>query len=146
MTRDLAAEGWRLLPAARYSAAIGPTWAIVRDGVLTIGLEAQEHLGNDNLGIVHGGAMMTFADMALGCAIGYNNDFKANFVTVQMQFHFIAPGNVGQLITCNPEMVRKTSSLAFVRGLIECEGRVLASVDAMFKFLDPDKFAAIKAG
>lgn len=118
----------------------------MRDGVLTVALEAQDHLANDNLGIVHGGAMMTFADMALGCAIGQANNFKTNFVTVQLSCNLVAAGRVGQLITCNPEIVRQTSSLIFVRGVIEAEGKPLASAEGIFKSLDPAKMAALKAG
>ena len=143
---DLEAAGWRRLPAVRYSAALGPSWQIVRDGVLTVALEAQDHLANDNLGIVHGGAMMTFADMALGCAIGHANNFEANFVTVQLSCNLVAAGRVGQLITCNPEIVRMSSSLIFVRGVIEAEGKPLATADGIFKFLEPAKMAALKAG
>lgn len=143
---DLEAAGWRRLPAVRYSAALGPSWVIVREGVLTVALEAQDHLANDNLGIVHGGAMMTFADMALGCAIGHANNFVANFVTVQLSCNLVAAGRVGQLITCNPEIVRMTSSLIFVRGIIGAEGKSLATADGIFKFLEPAKMAALKAG
>ena len=145
-TAALEAAGWRRLPAVRFSAALGPTWSIVRDGVLTVALQAQEHLGNDNLGIVHGGAMMTFADMALGCAVGLANDFKPNFVTSQLSIQLVSAGRVGQLITCNPEIVRKTRSLVFVRGLFEADGKVLASADGIFSILQPEKMAALKAG
>ena len=145
-TAALEAAGWRRLPAVRFSAALGPTWSIVRDGVLTVALQAQEHLGNDNLGIVHGGAMMTFADMALGCAVGLANDFKPNFVTSQLSIQLVSAGRVGQLITCNPEIVRKTRSLVFVRGLFEADGKVLASADGIFSMLQPERMAALKAG
>lgn len=143
---QLEAAGWLRLPAVRYTAALGPTFALVRDGVLTVALIAQEHLGNDNLGIVHGGAMMTFADMALGCAVAHANQLQANFVTSQLAIQLVTAGRVGQLITCKPEVVRKTRSLVFVRGLIEAEGRVLASTDGIFSMLQPDKMAALKAG
>jgi len=143
---ELEAAGWRRLPAVRYSAALGPTFQIVRDGVFTVALIAQEHLGNDNLGIVHGGAMMTFADMALGCAVGHANNFQPNFVTSQLSIQLVSAGRVGQLITCNPEIVRKTRSLVFVRGLFEADGKVLASADGIFSILQPDKMAALKAG
>ena len=143
---ELEAAGWRRLPAVRYSAALGPTYQIVRDGVLTVALIAQEHLGNDNLGIVHGGAMMTFADMALGSAVGHANNFQPNFVTSQLSIQLVSAGRVGQFITCNPEIVRKTRSLVFVRGLFEADGKVLASADGIFSILQPDKMAALKAG
>ena len=68
------------------------------------------------------------------------------FVTAQMQVQFVAAAKVGELITCQPEVVRKTSSLVFVRGLIEAGGRTVASADGMFKLLDPAKFAGMKAG
>ena len=144
-TVALEAAGWRRLPAVRFSAALGPTWSIVRDGVLTVALQAQEHLGNDNLGIVHGGAMMTFADMALGCAVGLANDFKPNFVTSQLSIQLVSAARVGQLITCKPQVVRKTRSLVFVRGLFEADGKVLASADGIFSILQPERMAALKA-
>ncbi len=142
---NLLAEGWKRLPAVRYSAALGPSFMRRVDGVLTIALIAQEHLGNDNLGIVHGGAMMTFADMAMGCGVGIKGQ-NAQFVTAQLQVHFVAAAPVGCLITCQPEVVRRTSSLVFMRGLIEADDRIVASTDAMFKLLDPAKFAGMKAG
>ncbi len=143
---QLKAAGWRRLPTVLYSAALGPSWTIVRNGVLTVALQAQEHLGNDNLGIIHGGAMMTFADMALGTAVGHANDFQPNFVTSQLSIQLVSAGRVGQFITCTPEVVRKTRSLVFARGLIEADGKVLASAEGIFSLLQPEKMAALKAG
>ena len=142
----LEAEGWHRLPTVRYSAAIGDSWSKLQDGRPIIGLQAQEHLCNDNLGIVHGGAIMTFADMALGCATAHVTGSSAMFVTAQMQVYFTAAARVGEFITCHPEVVRKTSSLVFVRGLIEAGGRTVASVDGMFKLLNAAKMAGMKAG
>ena len=143
---QLKAEGWRKLPAVRYTAAIGPSWVKLLDGRPIVGLEALEHLGNDNLGIVHGGAIMTFADMALGCGVAHALGGKAIFVTAQMNVYFTAAAKVGEFITCQAEVVRKTSSLVFVRGLIEAGGRTVASADGMFKLLDDGKMAGMKAG
>ncbi len=140
---QLEADGWHRIVAVNYTAALGPTWMRVKDGAVEVGLQAQEHLGNDNLGIVHGGALLTFADIAFGCAVGHANGMKSNFVTAQLQFHFTAAARTGQFIICKPEVVRMTSSLAFVRGLIESEGRTVASADGMFKFLDAAKSASM---
>jgi uncharacterized protein (TIGR00369 family) len=141
----LIAEGWNPLPTVRYSAALGPTFSRIVDGRLSVCLLAQQHLGNDNLGIVHGGAMMTFGDMALGCAVGQLAGGQL-FVTVQLQFQFVAAANVTTLVTCQPEVVRKTSQLVFVRGLIESAGRTVASADGIFKLLDTEKATRLKAG
>ncbi len=137
----LEAEGWERLPTVRYSAALGPTWARVVDGQPMVGLQAQEHLGNDNFGIVHGGAMMTFADMALGFGVGQVVE-GAQFVTIQAQVQFVSAGRVGDFITCEPEVFRKTSRLVFVRGMIRAGDRNLASADGIFQIVDPDRMAA----
>ena len=142
----LIADGWRRLPGVRYTAAVGPSWTKLHDGRPIVGLQAQEHLANDNLGIVHGGAIMTFADMALGVATAHATGGKSQFVTAQMQVYFTAAAQVGDFVTCHPEVIRKTSSMVFVRGLIEAGGRTVASVDGIFKLLDPAKFAGMKAG
>lgn len=139
----LKAKGWHRVPGINYTAALGPSWMRVVDGAVEVGLQAERHLANDNLGIVHGGALLTFADIAFGCAVGHASGMKKNFVTAQLQFHFVAAAKVGQFITCAPEVVRQTSSLAFVRGLIVAEGRTVASADGMFKFLSAAKSAAL---
>jgi acyl-coenzyme A thioesterase PaaI-like protein len=148
---SLLADGWFRLPVVRYSAALGPTFAKRIDGKMTAALLAQEHLGNDNLGIVHGGAIMTFADMAMGLGVGHavgggDTRFAGMFVTAQMAVQFVAAAKVGTLITCVPELVRKTSSMVFMRGLIVADEQVVASCDGIFKMLDPAKFAGMKAG
>jgi acyl-coenzyme A thioesterase PaaI-like protein len=148
------AQGWRLLPTVRYSAALGPTWVRELGGGVEVALDAQPHLANDNFGIVHGGAIMTFADMALGCGVGHAvrdghpiADVEgSHFVTVQLQVQFAAAAQVGTLIVARPEVVRKTSSLVFVRCLIAAEDRTVASADGIFKLLDPAKAGAMRAG
>lgn len=142
----LLAEGWKRLPGVRYTAALGPTFGRVVDGRPLVGLLAREHLANDNLGIVHGGAIMTFADIALGSGLAHANAGQGNFVTAQMQLQFVSAASVGDFVTCAPEVIRKTGSMGFVRGLIVVGDRVVASADAIFKLLDPGKFAALKAG
>jgi acyl-coenzyme A thioesterase PaaI-like protein len=142
----LLAEGWAPIRAVRYSAGLGPIFSRVVDGQPMVGLLARDYLANDNLGIVHGGAIMTFADMALGFGIGMANGGKGNFVTAQMQVQFVSAASVGEFVTCEPEVIRKTGSMGFVRGLIVAGDRVVASADAIFKLLDPGKFAALKAG
>ncbi|MEO6716800.1 MAG: PaaI family thioesterase [Novosphingobium sp.] len=140
------AEGWKRVPAVRYSAAIGPTFVKQIDGKVTAALLAQEHLANDNLGIVHGGAMMTFADMAMGIGVGHATGGTAMFVTAQLAVQFTAAARIGELITCQPEVVRKTSSMVFMRGLIVADERTVASVDAIFKLLDAKQMQGMKTG
>lgn len=142
---ELEAAGWRRMSLLSYSSALGPSWMIKRDGMLTIGLEAQEHLGNAPFGNIHGGAVMTFADMALGNGVGNAIGYDKHFVTAQLNVQFVSGGRCGEFITCSPEVVRETSSLVFVRGLIEANGRVVASADGIFKRLNPTRSPSIRA-
>ncbi len=130
------AAGWARLPTTAFSAAIGPTWIKGEAGARTIALAGHAGIVNDYGQVVHGGALMTFADIALGCGAA---DAIAghSYVTVQLQYQFAGGVPASSLITCAPELVRKTSSLAFVRGLIKADAVVVGSADGIFKALTP---------
>lgn len=132
----LAAAGWAPLPVSGFSAAIGQTWMKGQPGARTVALAAHEGIVNDYGAVVHGGALMTFADIALGCGAA-DAITGHSYVTVQLQYSFAGGVAKGALITCEPELVRKTSSLAFVRGLIKADGVVVGSADGIFKALGP---------
>jgi acyl-coenzyme A thioesterase PaaI-like protein len=132
----LAAAGWQRLPTAAFSAAVGPTWQKGEEGARRVALLAHEGIVNDYGQVVHGGALMTFADIALG--VGAADAISGHsYVTVQLQYQFAGGVRLGSLITCEPELVRKTSSLAFVRGLIKADGETVGSAEGIFKALKP---------
>jgi acyl-coenzyme A thioesterase PaaI-like protein len=132
----LAAAGWQRLPTVAFSAIVGPTWQKGDAGRRTVALLAHEGIVNDYGQVVHGGALMTFADIALG--VGAADAITGHsYVTVQLQYQFAGGVPAGSLITCEPELVRKTSSLAFVRGLIKADGETVGSADGIFKALKP---------
>lgn len=141
---ELTAAGWHQLPTKHFSAAIGPFWIRGQAGSREVALFTTRAIINDHEGMVHGGAMMTFADMALGVAAGEALG-GGHMATAQLQFHFTAATPIGVLLTCRPEVVRKTSQLVFVRGLFEAGGRTVGMADAMFKVLDAAKMAKIAA-
>lgn len=132
----LVADGWSRVETDGFSAAIGPLWKKGTPDGLILGLNAGPEVCNNRADTVHGGALMTFADLSLGfgaChAMGH-----AHCTTVQLQFQFVAAAKVGELVTCEPEVVRKTRQLIFLRGLFEAGGRTVGSADAIFKFFDP---------
>jgi acyl-coenzyme A thioesterase PaaI-like protein len=139
---ELERAGWRKLPTRNFSAAIGPIWARGETGGREVALLTTPEIANDHMGIVHGGALMTFADIALGLAAAEALG-GPSMATAQLQFHFTAAAPIGALLTCKPELVRKTSQLVFVRGLFEAGGKTVGMADAMFKVLAPEKMQAI---
>lgn len=142
---SLRAQGWRRLPTSKFSGAIGSTWARGEGDDLVIAMLAEPHVANENIGIVHGGALMTFADTALGSAVAQRLG-NAHCVTAQLQFHFVSVAKIGSFITCQPEIVRQTSQMIFLRALVVCEGRTLVSCDGIFKVLDEHKLARLSDG
>lgn len=141
----LAAEGWVAVPVGPFSRSIGQTWAREHDGHTEVAVLIDDHTANENMGIVHGGAMLTFADIALGyttaAALG-----NAQCATAQLQYQFAGAAHIGDFVVCEAEVVRKTSQLVFVRGLMKVEGRTIGAADAVFKVLDLAKMGKIKAG
>jgi acyl-coenzyme A thioesterase PaaI-like protein len=130
----LAAAGWQRLPTAAFSAAVGATWQKGVAGARTVALLAHAGIVNDYGRVVHGGALMTFADIALGVGAA-DAILGHSYVTVQLQYQFAGGVPLGALITCAPELVRKTSSLAFLRGLIKADGETVGSAEGIFKAL-----------
>jgi acyl-coenzyme A thioesterase PaaI-like protein len=128
----LRAEGWRELRSVGFTQAIGQVLFRTDRGGLEGGFLADGEIDNGNGDIVHGGALMTFADIVLGFAAARaaKNPFC---VTVQMSYQFVGSARIGDFVTCMPEIVRITSSLVFVRALVRSGDRDLGVVDALFK-------------
>lgn len=141
---ELEAAGWTRAPTQHFSAALGPIWLRGEVGSREVALFTTKAVVNDFQGMMHGGALMTFADIALGIAAA-DTLRPPLMATAQLQFHFTAAAPIGVLLTCKPEMVRKTSHLVFVRGLFEADGRTVGMADAMFKVLGAEKLEAIAA-
>lgn len=133
---SLEAGGWERLPVTAFSAAIGQTWVRGAAGSRTVALLAHDGIVNDYGAVVHGGALMTFTDIALG--LGTADAVPGqSYVTVQLQYQFAGAARIGELITCEPELVRRTSQLAFMRGLVKADDQVIGSAEGIFKAFTP---------
>ncbi len=139
------ADGWARLPTRVFSAAIGTIWVKGEPGRRIVAFPTHERVENDHMGTVHGGALMTFADLALGLA-AVDAIGEPKCATAQLQFQFAAAARIGSLVTCEPELVRKTSQLVFVRGIFRADGRVIGSADAIFKIFAASPPNGLKAG
>lgn len=85
-------------------------------------------------GVVHGGMYLTFADAALGQAVWDATD-RAPSVTLNMQAQFLRGAAVGDLLEVEPEVVRKTRALLFIRGDFTVEGQTVFTVQSLWKLL-----------
>ncbi len=88
-------------------------------------------------GIVHGGMLMTFADMTLGQA-AWDATGNAPCVTMSMQNQFIRSAKLGDLVEVAPELVRRTHSLIFIRGDFKVASETIFTAASVWKLLGKD--------
>jgi len=87
-------------------------------------------------GALHGGAMMTFADVCL-FAISYPvrkaRGDQDHHVTVSLNGEFVGPAVEGDLVEAVGEVVRAGGSLSFIRGLMSTSGKPVMSFSGVVK-------------
>jgi uncharacterized protein (TIGR00369 family) len=130
---DLAAAGWKAMPAEDYPALIGPFLARREGDGWRYGFVAeQRHLNKG--GVVHGGMLVSFADDALGATV-FEAVGRQPVTTVQLNTQFIAPVRLGELAEMRAEVLRRTRTVVFVRGVLEVGGRAVVHADGVWKIL-----------
>lgn len=122
--------GYREMPATDpFESLVGPFYWNGRDH---FAFRAERRHCNSN-GIIHGGLLMTFADM-VACVAAKEPDWpEQGVMTVSLTSDFVAPGQEGDLIEGRGIVVRRARTLAFMRAEIATEARMLLSASAVVK-------------
>lgn len=129
-----APEGW-LLQDFRDGFAYGAGPFYFRADPETPGVGFFSDKRHANLGgIVHGGALLTLADMAL-----FDICFRAlgrfRAVTVTLNSEFLGAASIGEFIEASGELIGGGKSLLFARGLVTAKGEALMSFSGAVKRL-----------
>jgi uncharacterized protein (TIGR00369 family) len=128
---------WELRDDQRYNATIGKL--LVRgEGPGRARCRMFPDISHSNLGnVVHGGAILTFIDMAFyaGGHMAGMSDTAA--VTLDCAVQFVSPGELGQPLDAAVELLRETGQLAFYRGTVEQEGRIVAAFSGTLRKIRP---------
>ena len=85
-------------------------------------------------GLVHGGVLMTFADFAL-CMAATDHYAAESCATITFSADFVSAVSEGELVSCTPEVTRKTGSMVFVTGAVKSAGEVAMTFSAVVKRL-----------
>ncbi len=110
---------------------VGPFfWKELEDSIQHFILKAEARHCNRHE-IVHGGLMMTMIDLAM--VVAAKETWDEQLVTVSLNSEFVDAGRAGDLIEANGELVRRTGSMAFVRGRVYAGERTLLSSSAVLK-------------
>lgn len=135
--KTLEAQGWESVTAGGFTGLVGPFWRRGKCVEQTMGLLLGDHHCNNHLGTAHGGVVMTFADIGLGSGVAaVMGEKRLGCVTVSLQTQFVSVARVGEFITCQPEIVRSSKQLVFIRGLIKVGDKTIASAEGIWKLLD----------
>lgn len=114
-----------------FEAQLGPYFQRMHDGRREFAFVIDDRHINAQ-GVAHGGALLTFADAALGYAIWDATD-RAPCVTVSQQSNFLSSAAAGDLVTCRPEVVRKAREVIFMRADFKTGDRVVFTATAIWR-------------
>ena len=132
---DPAAGGWKPFRDTGFIELVGPVWFRRETADTAYAFRAEPKHAN-LVKVVQGGMLMTFADRALGAA-AWASAGDRPCVTVQFNMHFISSAQIGDFVEARPEVIRRTASLIFMRGVLSAGDRVVASCDGVWKILAP---------
>ena len=119
-----------LANASVYSRHIGPSYARKETDGASLIQPTLPHMCNTG-GVLHGGYMMSFADSAVTRAAGLTTGMAP--MTVAFSAEFLSAGDIHSPLVTRVEVPRHGTSLAFMRGLLEQNGRKLLSYSATIK-------------
>ncbi|MFC3691989.1 PaaI family thioesterase [Chenggangzhangella methanolivorans] len=132
---DPLGEGWEVFDGQGFVDHVGPFYVRTgADGLRSFGFVAEPKHAN-LIGVVHGGMLMTLADRALGVAAWDAAGGKPS-VTVQFDMQFLSAVKMGEFASMQPELVRLTRSLVFMRGTLMVGDRAAAAANGLWKILD----------
>ncbi len=129
---DLAALGWETAEEDGFIGLVGPIWSRLEGDARLFGFLAEPRHAN-LVGVVQGGMLMTFADRGLGilalAAAG------RSCVTTSIEMPVVGAGRIGSRIELEGEVVQRTRSMVFMRGLLRSGRRLVASCQGSWKML-----------
>ncbi len=128
--------GWSRFRGETFEDAAGPFfWRREADGSVRCAFRAERKHMNGG-GRLHGGCLMTFADMAL-FAIARDQLEGMRGVTVSLDNQFLDAGWEGELIEATGEVTRAGGSLIFARGTVTVGDRLLLTFSGVIKKFRP---------
>jgi uncharacterized protein (TIGR00369 family) len=129
---------WEFRDPTRFNAFLEPLQVRVEEGIARVRM-LPRHEHSNMRGDVHGGALLGFIDVALFAgARGLGVLQAGGAVTLDLSAQFIGGGRTGLPLEARIELLRETSRMLFMRGLIVQEASpVIASFTATLRKSSP---------
>jgi len=94
---------------------------------------SERHL-NPN-GVVHGGALFTLVDTAMGASLMQRLDEGEICATLQISMNFLRPVVSGGVVECEARVVHKGRRFASVRGELYVQEKLVGTADGNFAIM-----------
>jgi uncharacterized protein (TIGR00369 family) len=136
---DPGLAGWRVLERHGFPSVMGPLWMREEEGgAFAVGMLLTEGHANGR-GVAHGGMLATLMDHALGMTVSRALGGGLPLATVSLDLQFVAAARPGEFLEARGSVIRKTSSLVFIRGSILVGAREVLSAAGIWKVLGPPR-------
>ncbi|MGE0155056.1 MAG: PaaI family thioesterase [Reyranellaceae bacterium] len=134
-----APPGWRRIAfeGVTFNSTNGPFYARREAEDLALGFRVQQRHCNP-AGILHGGMMMTMADMTASFGAALQSGIDKFMPTVSMSFDFVASGRVGDWVEGRCRLLKLTRSLAFTAVSLSVAGKPLLRASCVMKIPSGD--------
>jgi len=121
---------------------IGPMYSRGTGYELALGMRAQ-HKHSNMRGIVHGGVLAAFADMALGYTLAFASDPPTGLVTANLTIDYAGAAKIGDWMYTQTDVQRQGGRLAFANCYIYVGEQRIVRASGVFLMSD-SKSAATK--
>jgi uncharacterized protein (TIGR00369 family) len=129
---DRLPEGAEDISTGGFNRFAGPFYRLPDDGEVRrfAFVVLEKHM--NAAGGVHGGLLMTFADIAMSrtCRLASG---AGSCSTVSLDCDFVAPGRLGDLIEIRVQVSRQTRTLVFLTAAVTSGGRVLLNAQGLWR-------------
>ena len=128
-------EGAEEVSVAAFSRHVGPIWRLPDgdDACTRFAFHvAKKHM--NAAGSVHGGMLMTLADLAMSQTSRIASGAK-RCATVSLNCDFVGPGRLGDLIEARVRVTRASRTLVFLSAELVASDRVLLVATGLWKIV-----------
>ncbi|UOM33261.1 PaaI family thioesterase [Acuticoccus sp. I52.16.1] len=132
---DVTDDGWVAMTGQGFVDEIGPMLTRQTPDGPRFAMRVEERHLNP-FGIMHGGAIMTFLDHAIGITGARTHDAPGQ-ATITLTVAFVDGVPAGVLLEADVEVVRTTRSVIFLRGAARVGEKVVATADGVWKIRRP---------
>ncbi len=122
-------------PEDNFEISVGPFYTPDDEHDHRVMFQAEQRHINAT-GVVHGGLLMTMADLAI-CYTARQGFPDERTITVSMNSDFVDGGKLGEFIVAQAEVIRRTGSFVFMRTQVITGDRVLLNVSGVVKRIKP---------